>query len=129
LQLNVVLILSVIAVIAGLLSGPWALESAEAAQPAITWGVIPFAFIGSAIGVFLVVVFQVLIGKQGPARFASWFFGLVGIYTATSGVSASVTAQMGVGIGPSGLFFLSGGIGIIVGALLAGAAYRAKFAT
>ena len=123
------LLLSVIAVITGLVSGPWALESAQAAQPPITWADIPFVFIGSAVGVFFVVGFQVLIGKQGPARFASWFFGIVGIYTASSGISALIAAHIGAGIGPNALFFLSIGIGVIVGALLAGAMYRAKFAT
>ena len=122
-------VLSAVAVIAGLVVGPWALEAAQAARPPIDWSDIPFVFVGSAVGVLFVVGLQVLMGKQGPARFASWFFGIIGMHVASSGVSAVVIAAFRGGVGPSALLFTSVGIGTIVGALFAGVAYRAKFAT
>jgi len=126
--MRTVQVLSIVAVISGLMLGPWALQSSQAASPPFSWSDIPFVFVGSAIGVLFVVGFQVLMGKQGPARVASWFFGIIGIHVASSGVSAAVVAALRDDVGPGALLMVSVGTGTIMGALLAGMAYRAKFA-
>ena len=129
LQMNIVRALSVVAVVGGLGSGLGALESAEAARPPIEWNDIAFVLVGSIIGVAFVVGIQVAMKKQAAARIFSWFFGIVGIYIAVSGLVAFGIAAYRGGIAPSSLLILSMGIGTIIGALIAGRIHRAAFAT
>ena len=122
-------LLSTIAVVAGLASGSGALESAEAAVPPIQWSDIAFVFVGSIVAVALVVGMQIAMKKEKPARYFSWFFGVAGIYSAVSGLSAFGIAAHRGSIAPSSLLILAAGIGTIIGALIIGRVHHAAFAT
>src|SRR3954471_13270371 len=129
LQMKVVPILSIVAVAAGLLSGPEVLEAAEAAVPAHEWRDLPFIFAGSLVAVVIVVGLQIAMRKEKPARIASWLFGLGALYIAVSGLSALGFALYRATIEASAFIFLAMGIGTIAGAVATGKIHRAAFAT
>ena len=54
--------------IAGLFSGPGALEAGAAAQPPIEWSDIPFVFVGSVFGMLFVIGIQLFRREPKPSK-------------------------------------------------------------
>ncbi len=99
---------AVVALLLGLLGGPSALRSAEAAQPPLTFTALQFIYFGCLIGVLLVVGIPSIIARRsfvaliGPAAFA-----LIAVYFAGSGLSALLAASRGgTASSPSAFLFL-----------------------
>lgn len=115
--------------IAGVLSGPLALRSAQAANPALEWPSVWVALAGSAIAVAFVAGLQILMRNLSGSRLALWGLGLAANYFAASGVSALVVAAYGGNLEASSVFILAIGVGALVGVGVAAVAYRAAFAT
>ncbi len=110
--------------IAGLASGPSALEAGAASVPPIEWSTLPLIFFGSAVALFLVLAFQVAL-KNDKAFFLGWKLFAVGtVYSLASGVSAVCIALFRSSTGPSMLTFLVLGLGMAAGL----AALKAAFA-
>ena len=116
-------------IVAGLISGPWMLISARAAQPPITWPDLPFILVMSVVGVFTVIGFQALVRQPRAMRFFWAFMALVGLYLLGSGVSALATAAVGGTLDAAALLFLMVGAGATSGAALCKVVFRARFAT
>lgn len=78
---------SVGVVIAGVLSGPDALDAGAAAKPPIQWPDIPIAFFGSVFGVLFVIGIQLVRHNPKPSQWALYFFVPVSLWFAVSGMS------------------------------------------
>ena len=103
------------AALIGLASGQGSLQSAAAAQPQLAWGDLGFAFICSAIGMILVVGFQLLRKDEKYGRWALRFMTPITIFIAASGVGALVVALYSGQRGPAAWFFLVCGAGALLG--------------
>jgi hypothetical protein len=115
------------AVVAGLASGPSSLESAAASQPAITWGALAFAFVGSLLAIPLVLGFQVAMGK-GKALRIGWCFFLVGAaYCTAAGLAALVVAATGPGFAPHTFLFFVLGLAMLAGLGIVKVVFARKF--
>ena len=113
-----------LASIAGLASGPSALEAGAASVPPIEWSTLPFLFFGSAIALFLVLAFQDAL-KKDKAFSPGWKLFAVGtVYAVVSGISAILFALFGTSAGPSMFTILMIGLGMAAGL----AALKAAFA-
>ena len=103
------------AAVIGLASGNGSLESAAAAQPPLGWGDLAFTFIGSIIGMILVVGFQLM---RKDEKYGRWAFRLVtpiAIFVAGSGLGALGVALYSGQCGPAAWLFLACGAGALLG--------------
>ncbi len=116
--MNIQRTLLIVAVVGGLLSGPWYLKSAALSKPPLQWTDLSFIFVGCIIGLLLVLGFQVLIGNIKAAFYGWRFFVLCGLFFLAVGISAFVTALFGVGLTPVAFLFFTMGVGICLAGLL-----------
>ncbi|MFX0202825.1 MAG: hypothetical protein ACFFCW_42515 [Candidatus Hodarchaeota archaeon] len=107
--------------------GPSALASARAAQPPIDWHTVPFVLVGCFIGTVFVIGIQILRREPKYGRRALGFFMPVSMFALGSGLAALITGAIQNELGPASFLFVSVGIGLIMGVLLSGVAYRVKF--
>ena len=114
-----------LACIAGLASGPSALEAGAASVPPIEWATLPFLFTGSAIALFLVLAFQVALKKDKAFSLGWKLFAVGTVYAVASGLSAVGTAIFKSATGPSMFTILVIGFGMAVALM----ALKATFAT
>ena len=103
-----------LACIAGLVSGPSALEAGAASVPPIEWSTLPYLFIGSAIALFLVLAFQVALKKDKAFSLGWRLFAVGTVYAVTSGLSAVGIAAVKSATGPSIFTVLAIGCGMAV---------------
>lgn len=126
--MNLQRILLLASVILGIISGPWALESASLSQPPIQWADIPFILFGCIVGLLFLLGFQVLIGNLKAAYFFWQFFALLGYFFLATGFSAFSTALFSVGLQPHAFLFLTIGIGVCLAAFVGQFAFGGKWA-
>ena len=117
-----------LAVLAGLASGPSSLESAAASEPPIGWGSLAFVFFGSLVALPLVLGFQVALGKSKALRWGWYFFLFGAVYCTASGVAALVVAAIGPGLVPHSFLFLTLGLAMLAGLGVVKVAFASKFA-
>ena len=104
-----------LACIAGVASGPSALEAGAASVPPIEWNTLPFFFVGSAIALFLVLAFQVALKKDKAFSIGWRLFAVGTVYAVASGFSAVGTAMFKAATGPHMLIILVIGLGMALG--------------
>lgn len=114
-------------VIAGVLSGPGALDAGAAAKPPIQWSDIPFAFFGSVLGMLFVIGFQLFRHDPKPSRRALYFFGPASLWFAVSGLSAVIFAFARGNSGPYAYLFLAVGVGSLLGVWVCWLMFRRRF--
>jgi hypothetical protein len=124
--MNVRPVLIVVAAVFGLALGPGALSSAAAAEPPIRWNDLAFIFVGSAIALFLVLAFQVLLRSYKAFTYGWSAFALVAVNVVATGISALATSVLTVGLQPYSLMFLVVGAGMSLAVVLLRAAFRGK---
>jgi hypothetical protein len=106
-------------VVAGLLSGPSALESAATSKPPISWPDIPIVFIGSFFAMVFVIGFQLLRRQPGPGKWALRLLGMGSAYFLASGSSAVCVAIYRDMLAAYSFLFFAIGFGTSFGVLLA----------
>lgn len=117
-----------IALIAGLLSGPWSLQSAAQSQPPLSWDALLFVFIGCAVGLVLVIGFQMVIGNYKAGRMAVRLFRGIGIYFLGAGVTGAIWSVIfGLGAVPHAFMFLVMGLGVIAGVTVCHLVFASKW--
>jgi hypothetical protein len=110
------IVLYSIALVVGLASGPWSLQSTAQSEPPLTWAVLPIVFIGCVVGIVFVIGFQMLVSNSRAALFASRAFRAIGIYLAGAGFTAGIWAMVfGGGAVPHAFMFLVMGFGVSAG--------------
>ncbi len=114
-----------LACIAGLASGPSALEAGAASVPPIEWSTLLYIFVGSAIALFLVLAFQVALKKDKAFSLGWKLFAVSTVYAVVSGLSAVGTAIVKSATGPAMLAILVVGCGMAVALV----ALKATFAS
>ncbi|OGI63586.1 MAG: hypothetical protein A2W18_07520 [Candidatus Muproteobacteria bacterium RBG_16_60_9] len=114
-------------VIAGLFSGPGALEAGAAAQPPIEWSDIPFVFVGGVLGMIFVIGIQLLRREPKPSKWALWLLGPASLYFVVSGLSAVVLASSRCGVAPHAVLFFAVGAGTLIGVGVSWLLYRWRF--
>ena len=114
-------------IIAGLFSGPGALEAGAAAQPPISWSDIPFSFVVSTFGMLLPIGIQLLRREPKPSLWALRFLGLVSLWFATSGLSAVVLAIYRGSVAPHSVLFFAIGVGALLGVAICWLLFRWRF--
>lgn len=114
-------------VIAGLLSGPGALEVGATAQPPIEWSDIPFVFVGSAIGILFVIGIQLFRREPKHSKWTLWVLGPASIYFVASGFSAVFLAASRGTVAPYAALFLAVGVGAFLGVGVSWFFYRRRF--
>ena len=125
--MNIQRVLLIVAVIGGLVSGPWSLESAALSQPPIQWSDIPLILFGCLFGLLFVLGFQVAIGNLKAAYYGWQLFKLNGFFFLAAGVSAFATALFGSGLSPSAFLFFTIGAGICLATILCKALFSKKW--
>lgn len=113
-----------LASLAGVASGPSALEAGAAAVPPIDWSTLPFLFFGSAVALFLVLAFQVALRKDKAFSLGWKLFAVITVYAVVAGVSAIFFALFRSSAGPSMFTIVMVGLGMAAGL----AALKAAFA-
>ena len=113
----------------GLISGPYALRSAQMAQPPLGWSDLVFIFVGCIVGIFLVLGFQALARNSRAVRWGWLLFGANAVFFVGAGVSSLITGLVVGSEGPSSVMFLVIGVGISVGLALCRFCFRSAFAT
>lgn len=124
--MNIRSVLIVVALVVGLALGPSALSSAAAAQPPVRWNDLAFILVGSAIAVFLVLAFQVLLRNYKAFTYGWSAFALLAINVVATGISALATSVLTGGIQPHSLMFLVVGAGMSLAVVLLRAAFRGR---
>ena len=114
-------------VIAGLFSGPGALEAGAAAQPPIEWPDIPFVFFGGLFGMLFVIGIQLFRREPKPILWAMRFLGPASLWFAVSGLSAVVLAISSGGVAPYSVLFFAVGVGALLGVVVCWFLYRWRF--
>jgi hypothetical protein len=122
-------ITNVAALVGGVIMGPWALRSAEAATPQLNWAAVEIAFVGSMVAVVLAIAFQALLRNTGGVRSGLRNMATAGLFFAASGLSALVAAAYRGAVGPSACFIAAIGFGVLIGAGINRVAFRGAFAT
>jgi len=112
--------------VAGLAFGPSALSSAAAAQPPVRWNDLAFIFVGSAIALFVVLAFQVLLRNYKAFNYGCSAFALIAINVVATGISALATSVFTVGLTPHSLMFLVVGAGMSLAVVLLRVAFVGK---
>ena len=74
--MNTRIVLLAVAALAGLLSGPYSLESAAQSEPPIEWPSLAFAFAGCLAAIPIVLGLQAALGNDKALRWG-WLFFLV----------------------------------------------------
>jgi hypothetical protein len=115
--------------VAGLLCGPRALHSAEAAQPPLEWSAVGVAFVGAALAVLFAVGLQVLMRKPASARLTMRALSLCAVFFTASGAVALVIASLGGSVQAPSMFILSVGVGALLGAAISTVISNGAFAT
>jgi hypothetical protein len=113
--------------IAGLFSGPGALEAGAAAQPPIEWSDIPFVFVGGVFGMIFVIGIQLFCREPKPSKWALWLLGPASLYFVASGLSAVFLAASHGGVTPYAVLFLAVGAGALLGVWVSWLFYRRRF--
>ncbi len=101
-----------LASVAGLASGPSALEAGAASVPPIEWSTPPYLFFGSAAALFLVLAFQVALKKNKSFSLGWKLFAVGTVYGVVSGLSAVALALYRSATGPSVFTVLVVGCGM-----------------
>jgi hypothetical protein len=101
-------------ILAGLVSGPWALESAASSRPPLRWsdiaGISAFCFVGIPI-----VLGIQLTRRPEPPRWVWPIFALSAIYCFAAGVSAAAISIYRAEFGPHSLLILVFGSAQLLG--------------
>lgn len=116
--MNVRTVLVVVALVAGLASGPSSLESAALSQPPLRWLDLAFVFAGCVFALPLVLGFQAAVGNNKALRWGWSFFALVAIYLVAAGASAAAMSVFRAEVAPYSFLFLVIGAGSAVGAAI-----------
>ena len=114
-------------VIAGMFSGPGALEAGAAAQPPIEWSDIPFVFVGGALGMLFVIGIQLFRREPKPSKWALWLLGPASLYFVASGLSAVLLAASRGGVAPHDVLFFAVGAGTLFGVGVSWLLYCRRF--
>ena len=114
-------------VIAGVLSGPGALEAGAAAKPPIQWSDIAFAFFGSVLGMLFVIGLQLSRRDPKPSRRALHFLGPASLWFAVSGLSAAIIAFARGYSDPYAFLVLAIGMGSSLGVGACWIIFRRRF--
>ena len=120
-------LINIIAFIIGGFLGPSALVTAKTTQPPIDWGEILFAFFGCVIGAIFVIGIQIFRKDPKYGYWALCFFIPVSMFVLGSGIGAIITGAIHADLNPATFLFTSIGVGLLIGIILSGAIYRAKF--
>ncbi|MDM0043447.1 hypothetical protein QTH91_03050 [Variovorax dokdonensis] len=121
-------VLLVIAALAGLASGPWALDAAAASNPPLHWPDISLIFVGSAVSLPLVLGLQAALGNGKAVRVGWHFFLLGAVNLFATGISTAGVALASLGISPHSLLFLAMGAGLLLGVVGSRLLFASKFA-
>ena len=119
--------LAIVALVAGLLSGPSTLTAAAAAQPQIEASDLLFVFLGSAFGMLFVIGIQMFRREPKSSRIALKSLGTISLYIAAAGLSAAVLAHVRDAVTPSSWLFLSVGAGTLLGVVVCWLLFRGRF--
>jgi hypothetical protein len=104
----------VLAVLAGLASGPSALESAASSRPPLRWGDIAAIFAFCFVGLPIVLGIQ-LTRRPEPLRWVWPFFAFGAVYCFAAGVSAIFISVIRAEFGPHSMLILVIGGGQLLG--------------
>ena len=120
-------LINIAAFVLGGISGSSALQTAQAADPPISWGDIPFTFFGSVFGVVFVLGIQIL---RRDSKWAHWgiriFLPIALFVFGADCVALTITAFAG-GVIPASSLFLSIGVGLLIGLKASSMLFRRKF--
>lgn len=115
-----------VALIGGLISGPWTLQTASLSQLPIQWSDLLFVFFGCAFATFFVLGLQVLFRNVRGLQNGWRFFAIISIYLLGSGISAAIIGVINNNTLPYVFLFLVIGVGITMGVLLCRILFASK---
>jgi hypothetical protein len=120
-------VINIGAFILGGVSGSSALQTAQIADPPISWGDIPFIFFGTALGLVFVLGLQILRRKSKWAHCGIRIFMPITLFVLGAGGVALAICTFRSAVIPASLFFLSAGAGLLVGLGISSMLFQWKF--
>lgn len=117
-----------IAALAGLVSGPWALDTAATSNPPLRWQDISLILVGCAFSLPLILGLQAALGNDKAVRVGWHFFLLGAVNFFATGISAAGVALASAAISPHSLLFLAMGSGLLIGVAGSRVLFGSKFA-
>ena len=115
-----------LACIAGLASGPSALEASAASVPPIAWTTLSYLFIGTAVALFFVLAFQAALKKYKAFSLGWKLFAVGAVYAIASGLGAVGTAILMSATGPPAFTLLAIGFGMAVALMVLKTAFPTR---
>jgi hypothetical protein len=115
-----------LAALAGIASGPWALDAAVASQPPVDWGLLAFMAGGTIIAVPVVLGFQAAVNPgNGFAR--GWEFSVpAASYCLGAGVGSLGVSIWRSDLGPQAFLFTALGLAMFIGLVIAKTLYASR---
>lgn len=125
--MNTRIALLAVAALAGLLSGPYSLESAAQSEPPIEWDSLAFAFAGCLAAIPIVLGLQAALGNDKALRWGWLFFLVAATYFTLAGVGAVVVSAAGSGVVPHSFLFLVIGLASLAGLAIVKRVFASRF--
>ena len=116
-----------VTLIAGLLSGPSAMDAVASATPPIVWSTIPIVFFGAFVGLLFVVGLQLIRHDSSSSRWVLLLLGALSLVLVGSGISSFALSLLRANVEPSSVFFLALGVGAVLGAWVCAWIFRRRF--
>ena len=116
-----------IAALAGLVSGPWALDTAATSNPPLRWQDISLILVGCAFSLPLILGLQAALGNDKAVRVAGTSFRWARL-TSSRPESQPGVALASAAISPHSLLFLAMGSGLLIGVAGSRVLFGSKFA-
>jgi hypothetical protein len=120
-------LINIFAVILGLILGPFALVSANSAQPPIDWHLVIFVLVGCFFGAIFVIGIQIFRREPKYGHWALTFFIPASMLFLGSGIGALITAMIRGKVSSASFLYLAASIGLLIGVLLSRNIYQRKF--
>jgi hypothetical protein len=117
----------VLAIVAGVLSGPWALEGAAASNPPVDWGGLAFMCVGSVFALPSVLGIQVAVRNNKCLQMGWSFFLLASTYMMASGLSALALSVVRGNVGPHSFLIAGASIASFAGLAISKTIYARRF--
>ena len=112
---------------AGLIMGPYALSSANTAQPPIDWRAIVFVLLCSPIAVLFVIGIQLIRKNPKYSKSMIKIFTPLTVLLLGTGIGALASGFYYGEVGPASFLFFVIGAGFMVGMFVANLVYKVRF--
>jgi hypothetical protein len=112
---------------AGLIMGPYALSSANLAQPPIDWRAIVFVLLCTPLAILFVIGIQLIRKNPKYSKSMIMIFTPLAVLLLGTGIGALASGIYYDEVGPASFLYFVIGAGLVVGMYVANIAYKVRY--